>query len=228
MYCLSIVLYVFIRLILFLESIREHFVVRLGKRNINKKEPEREQEIPSRRLIIHPNYSKDTMDSDVALIQLQKDASYTPYVKPICLPLQNTDSLLTPSTIGVVTGWGYLNEPRKDSYGNWISDNPDILQKVTVPVVRQVTCKLANVAEDAPPVTNNMFCAGFPGGRGDACLGDSGGPLAINIGNEHDSRWVLAGVVSWGIGCGRAGKYGVYTRVSAFSRWITNHTNYDL
>ncbi|KAL9980256.1 hypothetical protein ACROYT_G008816 [Oculina patagonica] len=51
-----------------------------------------------------------------------------------------------------------------------------------------------------------MFCAGhLNGARDDACYGDSGGPLAIDSSlsaRADNHRWVLAGIVSWGDGCG--------------------------
>lgn len=78
-----------------------------------------------------------------------------------------------------------------------------------------------------------MFCAGHLNGtRGDSCKGDSGGPLAIDsslTARFDDHRWVLAGIVSWGDadGCGKVGKYGVYTRVSSFVTWINNHLDED-
>ncbi|PWS22483.1 hypothetical protein DKP78_18150, partial [Enterococcus faecium] len=60
-------------------------------------------------------------------------------------------------------------------------------------------------------------CAGFPEGRKDTCQGDSGGAYVL----KDDGRYWAAGIVSWGINCGQAGTYGVYTRVAQYLDWIT-------
>ncbi len=45
--------------------------------------------------------------------------------------------------------------------------------------------------------------------------GTVGGPLV-----HLSSRWQLIGIVSWGVGCAREGKPGVYTDVSQLLNWI--------
>lgn len=67
-----------------------------------------------------------------------------------------------------------------------------------------------------PSLTNNMFCAGMHEGEKDSCSGDSGGPFAL----IDNGKFWAAGVVSWGIDCGKKGTYGIYTKVVNYLDWI--------
>lgn len=82
-----------------------------------------------------------------------------------------------------------------------------------VPIVGQRQCR---AAYRRYTITDNMFCAGFKDGGSDTCSGDSGGPLLCRM----RGRWTVVGVTSFGDGCGRRGKYGIYASVANHVRWI--------
>ena len=69
---------------------------------------------------------------------------------------------------------------------------------------------------------NGDYPYDFYVGGSDACSGDSGGPLVCPL--AEDGSLVLTGVTSWGQGCGRPGKPGVYTEVAHFIGWIQETT----
>lgn len=49
--------------------------------------------------------------------------------------------------------------------------------------------------------------------------GDGGSPLVCPE-SVNSNRYILAGIVSWGIGCGEEGTPGVNVRVANFRQWI--------
>jgi len=65
------------------------------------------------------------------------------------------------------------------------------------------------------------------GGK-DTCQGDSGGPLYYSDTINSTSKFVVAGITSYGFGCAVAGYPGIYTRVSYYIDWINNQTNYNV
>ncbi|XP_046967003.1 trypsin-1-like isoform X3 [Vanessa cardui] len=64
------------------------------------------------------------------------------------------------------------------------------------------------------PAVVQELCAGRA--STDSCQGDSGGPLLLQQGD----RFQIVGIVSWGVGCGRPGYPGVYTRITRYLPWL--------
>jgi trypsin len=138
----------------------------------------------------HPNYKANGKNYDVAVWKLSTQVQGIPFAQ-----LATSDG--TAGSELLVTGWGATGEGKGGS---------PVLLKVSVPVVSHTTCE----ASYAPgSITAQMLCAGFGAGGKDSCQGDSGGPATRSRDNM-----TLTGIVSFGSGCARPGKYGVYTRVS--------------
>ena len=69
-----------------------------------------------------------------------------------------------------------------------------------------------NWISTASQITDRHLCAGYQSGGQDGCDGDSGGGL-VYVDRDSD-KYVLAGVMSAGHGCGRPKSPGIYTRDS--------------
>lgn len=167
------------------------------------------EQIDVEQVIVHEEFSRDTVQNDIALLKLA-----TPVDGPsVGLPTTETlEALGAPSSMATIIGWGTTAT----------SSRTDNLQQVDLPIVDHSTC--ADVYNSwIVLVTDSMLCAGYPDGGYDACSGDSGGPLVVpNLDAEENSEpeWIQVGVVSWGRGCAEPDAYGVYTRTSSFIEWV--------
>ncbi len=153
------------------------------------------------RMVIHDKYDPGTQDYDAALLHLGR--RFTGRTISLLTPA-DAGRLAAPGTLATVAGWGLTDENGEVS---------NILRHVTVELVSRQICN--GIASYSGSISELQFCAGFPQGGKESCQGDSGGPLMVSNGN----RYVLAGIVSFGEGCGRPNKYGVYTNVAAIHAW---------
>ncbi|XP_041834347.1 coagulation factor X [Melanotaenia boesemani] len=152
----------------------------------------------------HYMYKPDTYHNDIALIKLTTPIKFTRYILPACIPDADfAEKVLMRQPDGLVSGFGRVGEGRQAS---------PTLQRLAVPYVDRQTC----IESTQLRISLHMFCAGYDTIAKDACQGDSGGPHVTS----YKDTYFITGIVSWGEGCARKGKYGVYTQVSKYIRWI--------
>ncbi|XP_021500405.2 serine protease 30-like [Meriones unguiculatus] len=184
------------------------YYVKVGGLTASLSEPQ-STIVAVRNISVYPTYLwEDGTSGDIALVQL--GVLLRPFqFTPVCLP--EAHAPLTPGTVCWVTGWGSTQERGFAS----------VLQELAVPLLDSEECeKMYHIRETGQSgkrfIQADMLCAGFVEGGKDACQGDSGGPLVCAI----NGSWIQVGITSWGIGCARPYRPGVYTRVPAYVDWI--------
>jgi secreted trypsin-like serine protease len=142
---------------------------------------------------------------DIALIAVTGDVPTDIYVPPLLTP--DAETRFVPAKgEAIVVGWG------KDAFSPY-GRISEYLHMATIPIVSNEQCN--NAEHYKGLVDKNMMCAG--GNGPDACQGDSGGALLVL---DERTEFLIAGLVSWGEGCGNTPNPGVYVRVSSYLEWI--------
>jgi len=173
------------------------------------------QDMGIERIILPPSYDARSINrfGDIGLIRLDRDVQINDFVKPICLPFDDT---APDEYLGMelrATGWG-RTETMKPS---------NVKLQVWLPVVSNEECGRIYGGKGIS-IGDGQLCAGGAEGK-DTCIGDSGGPLMGSGISPRDGRqrFFVAGIVSYGPeSCGTKGWPGVYTRVSQYKDWILN------
>ncbi|MEC3981183.1 S1 family peptidase [Amycolatopsis sp. H20-H5] len=147
---------------------------------------------------VNPDYTDYTKGDDIAVLTVRGQLPY----RPAKVADGSNADLYAEGTKATVLGWGRVEDGGARS---------DVLRKAVVPIIGG-SCASSYESYNAEIMT----CAGYAQGGTDACQGDSGGPLVVGD--------TLIGIVSYGDGCAKAGKPGVYTKVSAFAEDIRNQS----
>lgn len=159
-----------------------------------------------KRIVKHPDYVSYAAN-DIALLELQSNSAQT----PVTIYSGASEQNINPTLLGLMTtltGWGLADTPTSWYY-------PSVLQQVELPVVANSYCNNAF----GVTLSSSQICAGYNTAK-DACGGDSGGPLMLQV----DGEWTHVGLVSYGANCKTVqGYYGVYTRTSSFVDFIKQY-----
>ncbi|XP_045676628.1 serine protease 41-like [Phyllostomus hastatus] len=171
-------------------------------------------------IIMYPHF-KGSSFNDIALLRLTSSVTYNKYIQPICVMASSFE--FQNRTNCWVTGWGHIRENKE-------LPPPYTLQEVQVTIINNSRCDyLFQQPDFFYRIGDDMICAGSEDGIHDTCKalfthftpqGDSGGPLTC----EKNGLWIQIGIVSWGVGCGRPNRPGVYTNVSRYFGWIQRLT----
>ncbi|XP_028041354.1 trypsin-3 [Bombyx mandarina] len=186
--------------------VRRRLYVRLGEHDLLLRNYG-ELEMKVTEAVVHPRYDPDTVINDVAMLRLPTSARPDLGHGIACLP--NTHQSLPPHTSCIILGWG--KKRPTDVHGT------RVLHEAQVSTIQQGVCRRSYWQY---AITDDMVCAGR--GRRDSCAGDSGGPLLCR---DRSNRYVLQGITSFGDGCGKRGKYGIYTRTAGYVTWIKDVMN---
>lgn len=185
--------------------------VRLGEWDTQTKDeifPHQDRSV--RDFVVHPQYYKGGLFNDVALLFLDQPAEIAENVNTVCLPPHDTQFDLSRC---FASGWG------KDLFGK-DGKYQVILKRVELPVVPRPQCEqlLRETRLGKHFALHESFiCAGGEVGK-DTCKGDGGSPLVCPIAGTSN-RYMQAGIVSWGIGCGDKTP-GAYASVAFARPWI--------
>lgn len=191
----------------------ENVLAKLGKHNFNISDETGSQNVGVNEIVLHPqwNFQDEKFDSDICIIFLNNEVTFSNYIQPVCLPRQSVDDVFGN---GVVAGWGRSESSVSKNY------NPTP-SKIIMPVLKADNC-YTNVPDLAKIATVQMFCAGFINQAKGVCLGDSGGGFYIN--DDKSLLWNIRGIVSSSLidrtfGCD-VNKPALYTNVGRFVDWI--------
>uniref|UniRef100_A0A3B4GUP6 trypsin n=1 Tax=Pundamilia nyererei TaxID=303518 RepID=A0A3B4GUP6_9CICH len=196
-------------------TIAERFTVTLGKNALNESNPSVEQKFRVEKIFIHEGFDNNegNFNNDIALVKLKtklgKCAKESSAVRTVCLPPPQQS--LQPGFTCDIAGYG------KESHALWYRSQ--YLKEAQVNLLADNVCRGKDYYDNM--ITDNMFCAARPDWSQDACEGDSGGPLVCEVG----SRLFLFGIISWGDGCAKELRPGVYTRVTNYNKWIEAKTH---
>uniref|UniRef100_A0A8C5J053 Acrosin n=1 Tax=Junco hyemalis TaxID=40217 RepID=A0A8C5J053_JUNHY len=164
-----------------------------------------------KQVVIHQDYNRNNFTYDIALMQLDHPVQCSSYIQLACVaePTLRVSELIN----CWIAGWG-------STVARLGPTTPDLLQEAKVQLIDLQLCNSSDWYRGQ--IYTHQLCAGYPQGGIAACQGDSGGPLMCQD-NKADSWWVV-GITSWGKGCARAKRPGVYTSTQYFYDWILVHT----
>lgn len=122
--------------------------MRLGDHNIKTNSEVSHIERKVKRIVRHRGFDSRTLHHDIAILSLEYPVNFSNNISPICLHKSNHGYN---GYMATVIGWGSLKEN---------GQQPNILQKVTIPIWSNEMCRLKYGTAAPGGITDGMLCAG--------------------------------------------------------------------
>lgn len=157
------------------------------------------------KVLIHPEFDQVSFNNDIALLKLHCNVKYSSFVRKACLPTSSDVTYYQQGTRCLSSGWGSAG-----------LSTTLRLMSTTVAHSNAKDCRKYTKRN----VTTSMRCVCNGTKASVTCYGDTGGPLFCK--RTNSSSYVVIGIGSWGEACAQPGKYGIFTKVYSFMKWITS------
>lgn len=159
--------------------------------------------------LIHPDYDRNALFNDIALVRLDRPANVTPVaVLPASLGFTQDD--VDQGLALNFAGFGLDGYP----YGS------DGVKLQADGVLGGLGCSVSGCWGLDDPDTQISYDQSAPNGP---CFGDSGGPAFLDRGTDPNVTTYVGGITSWGDD--QCALFGVSTRVDAYEAWIDAFVN---
>ncbi|CAZ69689.1 putative serine protease [Emiliania huxleyi virus 99B1] len=226
-----------------IKYIKEYHHARIGAKKSHEENISGD-EFGIRNVIVYPNYNKNTLENDIALLELDREVG-TDIAKPMKV---NSSKSWSSQTEDVVTD---VQQPKSQIFtdGNIMIRNSSVIaagwgktkMSDTHAATVLKTTDLTLVATDAGQcvpissfgapgtrsgihLTDQCICASGGNSNRGICQGDSGGPLFVHDGDTN----VLIGISSFvAMPCGTPNTPDVFTRTDTYTDWITWYADHE-
>jgi len=182
------------------------------------------QEHPILKALVHENYNiNDNYHyNDIGLVVLRTPARLGESVCTLCLPREGQTAGMEDGAECTVTGYGRPTDSPVLARGSdyWADTTTDgVLREASLSIRESEVCT-DYVLDQTGSSTNmtSLLCAGGQGVEKTCYVGmDGGSPLSCVHPSGHH---FLAGIVSWGSGCGQGSAPSLFTRLTKYVSWI--------
>lgn len=136
------------------------------------------------------------------------EVKFTDLIKPVSLPKKTDETFVDKKAIA--SGWGRISDQSQGA--------TNLLRFIETEIMSNSACGRYFFGS----VKSTNICIRTKSTHKSTCNGDSGGPLVVLDGDKP----VLVGATSFGSGVGcEAGFPGVFTRVTSYLDWISEHSD---